>query len=155
MTAITISIVLVLAGIIATSALGLWKTTSTKEPQKYRQTEYAGQYNPADIRGSYSFSEISQLFDIPLADLAAAFSLGEDEAKDFKCKELEAKFAGLPYEVGTGSVRMFAAFYKGLPYELAEDTYLTEEAGRILKEKSNITPEQITYLENHTVSLQP
>ena len=113
-TTILVSIVIVLAGIVLTSTLGLWTTQSTKVPQKFRQGENSGRYNPADIRGSYTFSEISNLFNIPIEDLAAAFSVGEGKVTDFKCKDLEAIFVDSPNEIGAGSVRMFVAFYLGL-----------------------------------------
>lgn len=148
---IILSIFIVLAGIAITSALGLWATQSTKIPEKFKEEELSGQYNPSDIRGSYTFSEISNLFKIPLEDLSAAFLVEESGAGEFQCKALEGIFADAPNEIGTGSVRMFVAFYLGLPYELAEDTYVTDEGAKILKEKSKITAEQLSYLESHTV----
>jgi hypothetical protein len=49
-----------------TTALGWWQTKTTKEPVKFAEG-IAGQYDPADIRGSYLFGDISRLFEIPLA----------------------------------------------------------------------------------------
>jgi hypothetical protein len=152
-TAIIATVTIVLAGVIITSALGLWQTTSTKVPQRYKQQEYSNLYDPADIRGSYTFLEISNLFDIPTEDLTAAFLIEERAAATFKCKDVELMFAEAPEEIGTKSVRMFVAFFKGLPYETIEETYLTEAAAQILKEKSDITADQLAYLENHTISL--
>lgn len=149
---IIISICIVLAGILFTSMSGLWVTQSTKVPDKLKQSEYSQKNDPADIRGSYTFSEISKLFDVPVEDLAAAFLVEGDNAGEFKCKDLEKIFADAPNEIGTGSVRMFVAFYQGLPYDLSGSTYVTDRAAELLKQKSSISSEQLTYLESHTVT---
>ena len=151
-TTIIISTCIVLAGIIVTFVSGLWVTQSTKIPDKLKQSEYSQKNDPADIRGSYTFSEISKLFNVPVEDLASAFLVEEDNAGEFKCKDLEKIFADAPNEIGTGSVRMFVAFYQGLPYSLTENTYVPARAAEILKQKSSITPEQLSYLESHTVT---
>jgi len=150
-TAIAIVLAIFILGIVITAAAGLWNTETSKEPAKLKEEQYAGEYDPADIRGSHTFSDISRLYGIPLGDLAAAFGISEEDAYDFKCKDLESIYVDSQYEIGTGSVRMFAAFYLGLPYDGAEETYLTEEAARILMEKGNMTGEQAGYLESHTV----
>jgi hypothetical protein len=148
---ILISICIVITGIAFTSMLGFWTTQSTKVPQKLEQVEYSKQYDPADIRGSYTFLEISNLFSIPIEDLAAAFFVEEDVANEFKCKELEAIFADSPNEIGTGSVRMFVAFHLGLLYDLSVSTFVTNRAAEILKQQPSITSEQLSYLETHTM----
>ena len=67
---ISIAIVVIIFGtIIATSALGIWQTTSSKIPAKYQNGVAKGEYNPDDIRGSYTFGDISDIFNIPLDDL--------------------------------------------------------------------------------------
>lgn len=155
-TTIILATCIVLIGVVTTSAMGLWKTESSKIPVKFDQEEYSEQYNPADIRGSYTFAEISKLFNIPIEDLATAFLVEESVASEFKCKELELIFADAPNEIGTGSVRMFVAFYLGLPYELTEDVYLLDVAEKLLNEKSSITEEQASYLNTHTFTfVQP
>jgi len=147
-------LVILFGGIFAGSAMNMWITESTKTPDKIEEGASAGEYNPEDIKGSYTFGEVSELFDIPLEDLADAFDLPEDvEPSAFKSKELETIYAGLEFEVGTGSVRMFVALYKGLPYEPSEETYLLENAVQILKEKADLTKEQIEYLDSHTVNI--
>ncbi len=152
-TTIIIAVCIVLVGIGLTSAFGLWTTQSTKIPDKLNQTENSQKYDPADIRGSYTFSEISDLFNVPIDDLANAFSVNPNDAKEFKCKDLEKIFSNAPNEIGTGSVRMFVAFYHGLPYDLNETTYVPDHAAQILKQQSSITPEQLSYLESHTVAV--
>lgn len=154
-TTLLVSVCIVLTGIAFTYMLGLWTTQSDKIPKKLQQAENSDQYDPSDIRGSYTFSEISSLFDIPEEDLADAFLVDRDAARDFKCKDLEKIFSGTPYEIGTGSVRMFAAFYLGLPYDLTKNSYVTDSAALILRQQSKMTPEQLAYLETHTVTITP
>ncbi len=98
-TTIIISICIVLAGIVFTYAFGLWVTQSTKIPEKLKQNEYSQKNDTADIRGSYSFSEISKLFSVPVEDLATAFLEEEGDAEKFKCKDLEKIFADAPNEI--------------------------------------------------------
>ncbi|GAA0720384.1 hypothetical protein GCM10008905_09500 [Clostridium malenominatum] len=146
-------IVLFFGGIEVSKSLDLWQTESSKVPVAFKEGAFKGEFNPADIRGSYSFSNVSQSFDIPLNALVEAFVVDEKEAQTFKNKDLETKYANLPNEIGTGSVRLFVALYKGLPYDLNEDTYLLEPAVKILKEKGSLTEEQIKYIDNHVVNL--
>lgn len=143
----------VFGGIALTSVLGIWNTVNTKEPARYSSGEFTGEYNPADIRGSYTFGEISKLFRIPLEDLGKAFAV-KDESKfeTFQCKELEAIYAESSLEgkeVGTDSVRVFIALYKSLPITLNSATYLPKPAENILKTKAKLTDEQLKYLESH------
>ena len=155
LTAIPLAIiifVILFGGIGATTAMNWWQTESSKVPVTYTEGAAAGQYNPVDIRGSYVFGDVSKLFEVPLADLKAAFLIpdGSDPAS-YPLKSLETQFADQPVEIGTGSVRMFVALYKGLPYEIADDTYLTEAAVSILKQQGKLTPEQTSYIESHTL----
>jgi hypothetical protein len=145
---------IIFGGITFTTLMGWWRTKTSKVPEKYSVGEAAGQYNPADIRGSYAFGDISRLFAIPLEELSLAFALpAEVDASAFQVKSLESQYPDLLTEIGTASVRLFVAWYKGLPYEPAEETYLPLPAINLLKEKALLTPEQLVYLENHTVDL--
>ncbi len=153
-----IIVVLLFGGIGFTTAMNWWQTENTKIPAAYTEGEAAGQYNPADIRGSYTFGEVSELFDIPLADLQAAFRIPADaDPAAYPLKSLEAQFTDFPVEIGTASVRMFVAFYKGLPYELSadEETYLLPEASTLLKAQNKMRPDQAAYLETHTAQENP
>ncbi|MCR3759018.1 hypothetical protein KYB31_08450 [Clostridium felsineum] len=154
-TAVAIIIfVMIFGGIALASALGLWNTQRGSEPARYGNrevTQLKGEYNPADIRGSYSFGEISSLFKVPIEDLLKAFAVEEDQ-KDFKCKDLEkiySKSAEEGKEVGTDSVRIFVGLYKGLPISLNEAAYLPESAVNILKSKGNLNEEKLKYIESH------
>lgn len=147
--------VLMFGGILLSAALNLWNTSSTKIPAKFKEGELAGTYNPADIRGSYKFGEVSNLFGIPLEDLKVAFSIpASANPAEYQLKSLETQFAGAPEEVGTASVRYFVAFYNGLPIDLTTDTYLPREAAQVLKAKGKITADQLAYLEKHTVDVK-
>ena len=144
-------IFVILFGSIAfTTAMGWWQTTSSKEAATYTEGEFAGQSNPADIRGSYTFGDVEKNFGIPPAILAQAFNIQSNDPAAFAVKGLEEIYAASEFEIGTASVRLFVAFYNGLPIDLSTDMYLPENAAVLLKER-NLTPEQIAYLEAHTV----
>lgn len=150
-----ITLALIFGGIALTSLLGMWKTANSKVPATYKEGSYAGQYNPTDIRGSYTFEEISSTFKIPLEDLGQAFGLKDPGSyASFQCKELAGMYAGLAAEgreVGVGSVRYFVALYKGLPIENKDATYLPQPAVEILKTKASLTEEQIQAVETYSV----
>jgi len=152
-----IILVILFGGILVTTAMNIWQTESSKTPVTFSSGEAAGEYNPADIRGSYTLGEVSDLFKIPLEDLRNAFALyPEDDAASYSLKNFETRFASQAAEgkeIGTGSVRLFVALYRGLPYEL-EDDYLPAPAVALLKNTANLTPEQVTYLENHSVEVE-
>ncbi len=142
-------------GVMVTSAFNWWTTESSKVPAKFTEGEAAGQYNPADIRGSYTFGDIEKNFAVPAAQLAAAFALpaGTDPAS-FKVNQLESIYEGPEVEIGTASVRLFTAFYTGLPYDLAEEeSYLPRQAVEILTALGTLSPERLAYLAAHTVDL--
>lgn len=126
--------ILFLIGILITTVTGYWKTQGSKVPVRYAAGEYAGEYNPGDIRGSYSLGDVEQAFGIPVSILAEAFGLddtpnpGAVQIKTFE--ELYGEVNGM--EIGTDSMRLFVALYKGLPYESGEDTALPESAWKVL-----------------------
>lgn len=150
-------VAVIFGGILLTSALGFWHTTTTKVPNSIKTGEAAGALDPEDIRGSYSFGEISSLFEIPLEDLQKAFMLPADiDPAGFQNKELEALYPDLEeqgFEIGNNSVKLFVAFYKNLPLDLSEDIYLLRPAVDILNARVNLTAEQTQYLGLHTIDL--
>jgi hypothetical protein len=145
--------VLLFGGIMLSSALGWWQTTTDKTPAAYAEGEFAGQANPADIRGSYTFGDIANSFNVAPEVLAQAFGVTDENPAAFQVKLLEEIYADSPVEIGTGSVRIFVAFYVGLPYDLAaaEETYLPQSAADILNAQGKLTPEQKTWLDAHIV----
>lgn len=154
--ALAILVVFILfGGIFASSAMNIWKSECTKTPSRIKEGVFEGEYNPEDIRGSYSFKDVSELFGISLEDLAYAFNIPEEiEVSEFRNKDLEKLYDNEEFEIGNGSVKLFVALYKGLPYELQDDTYLLENAVQILKDKANLTNEQLEFLDSHTIDIK-
>ncbi len=155
-----ILVLVVLFGSVAvTSALGYWKTTTDKVPVKYATGDAAGEYNPVDIKGSYDFATISDLFGIPMEDLGKAFMVPDDSsAGAFQVKTLEESWEMVnteEREVGTDSVRLFVAFYKGLPIELTDTTGLPASAVDVLLAKGKPTGEQLAFMTTHRVDAVP
>lgn len=75
-------------GIAGTIAFNLWRTKSSKIPVQLALGKHAGEYDPADIRGSYAFSDISKLFNIPLDTMGKAGVAVRDY-----CVEKEIEFS--------------------------------------------------------------
>jgi len=160
-----IVLIVIFGGIWGTMAFNLWNTEcggggqgsgGGQIPVTFKVGDFAGEYNPADIRGSYSFGDISELWEIPLTELETAFGLGAIEnLADFRCGDLEAAYANLEedVEIGTGSVKVFVALYTGLPYMLSGDDYLPQSAAEILKAKATLTEDQVVFLDTHSVEI--
>lgn len=152
--ALTVFLV-IFGGIGATILTDLWTTKSTKTPVTFPDGEFKGQYNPADIRGSYTFTEVAELFQVKLSDLYDAFGIpAGTDGTTIQTKVLEEMYPDLPHEIGNGSVQLFVALYKGLPAELDGDTYLPAPAREILlKTNSRLTGDQKAYVESHLQAL--
>lgn len=152
-----IIVIMIFGGIFSTSLFNLWQTESSKIPKTIASGEFKGSYDPDDIRGSYSFNDISKLFNIPLEDLRVAFSIPEDiDVTNFKNKDLESLYSNLETEgkeIGNNSVKLFVSLYSGIYLELEEDIYLPKSALDILKQKNKLSVEQIQYLNSHIVDI--
>lgn len=149
-------LIVLFGGIGTAKGLGVWRTTSSKVPATYKTGEFAGQSNPADIRGSYSFGDITNAFQVPAEDLAKAFSVKTPDPSQFLVKDLGTMYADLKSQgkaIETDSVRYFVALYKGLPFTPAEDTYFPKPAVNILKSKSTLSTEQSSFLEGHSIDV--
>lgn len=150
-------IIILFGGIGITKTLGLWKTESTKVPATIKSGEANGKYNPADIRGSYTFKDISDSFNIPVEILGEAFAVKSSNLNTFKAKDLETIYASLKEsgtEIGTSSIKMFVAYYLELPYEVTEESYLPKAAVDILKSKVKLSEKKLRYLESHFVDVK-
>jgi len=162
--------VVIFGGIMGASALGLWSTTSIKNPARIQLSESIGEtagenaetgtYDPAGIRGNHRFGEISEMFDIPLETLSRAFALPADvDPAAFLNRDFESiypEFEG-EQEIGNGSIKWFVALYTGLPYEFEDDeeaTYLLRPAVDILKSQADLSAEEIAYLDTYTIELE-
>ncbi len=151
-----IVLVFIFGGIGIATASGRWQTENTKTPARYATGDFAGESIPADIRGSYTFGDISDAWEIPVDTLAAAFGIDAEYAAAFRCGELESIYAGLPEEVeiGTDAMRIFVSFYTGLPYTSEEVSYLPRAAVDILLLEATLSDLQIAYLETHAVDVE-
>jgi hypothetical protein len=112
-------LIIITSGIVISKQFNWWQTTSTKVPAKIQSGEYAGQYDPYDIRGSYTFGDIATNFGIEAQTLANAFHIDTDNPTLVVVKNLETLYPNLPegIEIGTDSIRMFVAIIKQLPIE--------------------------------------
>ncbi len=151
-----IILVILFGGIAFTTAMNWWQTESDKVPAKFSAGEAAGQFNPGDIRGSYTFADIEKNFEVPAVELASAFTIETEDPGSVALKDLETVYASAAdagVEVGTASVRLFVALYTGLPYEIVEETYLPQPAVDLLVARGTLTDEQLSYLQTHSVDL--
>jgi len=146
-------LVVFVLGIGGTMAFNLWRTETNKIPAKLSTGEHEGEYNPADIRGSYTFSDISEIFKIPLEDLSKAFGLERvDDVGEFQCKELKELYPEPEEgEIGTDSAKLFVALYTGLPHTMEETTRLPAPALSVLSER--LSQEELREVEKLTISL--
>ncbi len=146
-------LVLMFGGIAATSVLGYWSTTTDKTPETYKTGEAAGAYDPSDIRGSYTIAEVSELFQIEPEILREAFQIPMDaDLNKYQSKNLEALFEGSTEEIGNSSLQVFVALYKNLPIALGSEFLPDTAVKLILRDNDQLTDEQRSYLESHTLS---
>jgi len=144
-------------GIGGTIGLNLWRTTSAKVPAKFTSGEHQGEYNPVDIRGSYTFSQVSELFEIPLEEMGKSFGLDvADNMADFKCGSLKEIYGAVEGtieggEIGTDSVKLFVSLYTGLSYTPEETTLIPAPAMSVLKEK--LSEEELKVIASRVVPL--
>jgi len=150
-----IVLAMLFGGIFFSSAMGWWATESTKVPVTFTEGEFAGQANPVDIRGSYTFGNIANSFAVTPEVLAEAFGITEDDPAVFAIKELETIYLDSGFEIGTASVRLFVAYYTGLPFDTTDqEIYMPQSATDILLANRNLSSEQIAYLEKYTVTVE-
>ncbi|WAM36001.1 hypothetical protein [Caldicellulosiruptor acetigenus] len=152
---IILILAIVFGGIIISNSAGIWKTQSEKIPNKINSDEGQEIYDPMSIKGSYTFSDVSKYFEIPIEDLAKAFGLNISKAKSFKCKDVKT----LNTEPSTSaldidSVRYFVAFYKGIRVDLNVDVYLPSLAKDIIINKGKPLAEQVEYLNKHLIEIE-
>ena len=149
-------VILMIMGISLSMASGYWATEGSRVPIKYTDGEFAGENNPADIRGSYALADIERAFEIPVDTLAAAFGLSDEENPEaIQVKLFEELFGIIDgREIGTDSMRYFVALYKGLPFAPEENTALPKPAVSILRKEAALSPEQLSQLEMIALSLE-
>jgi hypothetical protein len=82
---------LIFGGIGIGVLTGSWTTESDKMPSRFSTGEYEGQANPVDIRGSYTFDDISRAFGIDTAVLAEALNVPE-QSGDLRLADIEGLY---------------------------------------------------------------
>lgn len=156
MVAIAVFVVM-FGGIYLTIGTGHWATSREAEPIKLE----TGEYDPADIRGSYTFAELEEFFAVPANLLFEAFMIPEELRKPtFQIKNMEGLFApviidGTEIEVGTDLIRVFTSLYTGIPYESSETTHLPSSAVAMLNQEKKLDAEQTAYWQTHVFELVP
>jgi hypothetical protein len=169
---VVVIVVLVLGGgVIAANALNLWAPKPVLVSQAPEMPsviadnasgvvnaapDFNTPYKPAEISGTSTFAELSQMFRVPLNDLGTAFVItSEPNWQNLKARELKAIYTNLPANVKleTESVRAFIALYTGKAYTYSDSAYLPKPAVDILKQKAKLTPQQIAYLDSHTYNV--
>lgn len=154
MVAVTV-FVLLYGGIYLTIGTGHWTSERAAEPIKLE----SGEYDPADIRGSYAFAEVEEFFGVPVTLLFDAFKIPEERrTNQFLIKDMEGLFEpvileGEEIEVGTDLVRVFTSLYTDLPYQSDETTHLPEGLVNALIAENKLSEEQQAYWEAHTFPL--
>lgn len=135
-----LTVVFIFGGIGLSMLAGLWQSESSKVPARYTSGEFAGQANPADIRGSYSFADVAAAFGVPADVLVEAFGFGSAENPEGLQIKLFEDVYGIVdgKEIGTDSMRLFVALYLGRPYTPEEDTGLPAQALRLLEEAGKL-----------------
>ena len=84
----------IFGGILFSTWMNWWQTESDKTPNRYSKGEFQGEFDPSDIRGSYSFGDIEASFNIPAVLLAEAFGISPDiDAFTFKLNGLETIYS--------------------------------------------------------------
>ncbi|ADK79644.1 hypothetical protein [Sediminispirochaeta smaragdinae] len=119
--------------------IGYWRTESSKIPTRIESGPFAGAYDPAAIKGSYTFENIESAFKIPVAQLAEAFVFAvSGEPETTQPKSFEAYPQPAEGEVGTDSMRLFVSLYTSIPYEAEEDTRLPYTALALLRREGKL-----------------
>jgi hypothetical protein len=150
-----ITVISLVLGIGIAKITGYWRTESSKVPTKITEGEFAGQSDPGDIRGSYSFADIEKSFAVPPEMLAAAFGLTGADPSVLQAKSLEDTWGTLEggMEIGTDSVRLFTALWIGIPYEAEATTALPAAAVDILEAYGRIETAKAADLRETAIAL--
>jgi hypothetical protein len=156
-------LVIFFGGIGTAKALDVWDSKPGVIAKNQLTTETGGEANsaataadPGYIKGSNSFAEVSQTYNIPLNDLKAAFAPNStDKFADMKAKDIKTLYVKLGDDITieTESVRIFAAMYTNVKYYYSNSAYFPESAVKVLKEKVKLSQEQLIFLDAHTVTI--
>lgn len=158
-----ITLVIIFGGIGIAQLTNVWSTESegggggNGNGGGRSRTIEVGDYAPEDIRGSFSFQNVSDAFGIEPAILLNAFGLPADtDPNDFRTGDLETLYEASGVEVGNGSVKMFVALYKNLPVEIDVESFLPAPAVEAIRQfNTHLTAEQEGYLLSNEIDFVP
>jgi len=127
--------VIMFGGIGIAQQAGWWQTErGTATPATIQTGDFAGIYDPADIRGSSTFGEIETYFALPADLIAQAFGIRTENPAGVTAKTVDELYgevegiSGQTLDVGTDSVKLFVARMSGIPFEADEITGMPESA---------------------------
>lgn len=147
-----IIVAVIFVTIAVTEISGLWSTASEKTPDIIQNGTSGSTYDPSDIKGSYTFNDVSDFYKIDLQVLYKAFNIPQNtDGSAIKIKDINTFNSSQDVEIGPGSMKIFVALYNNLPIEL-DGSYLPKQAAEIiLQVNTNLTDEQKNYLISHTL----
>ena len=146
--------VFIFLGIGVSMQAGVWNS-GDKAPTRYEENEL-NPYDPQSISGSYSFSLVSEFYEIPIEVLYDAFSISSTfDPLEFKAKNLGMIYEPTEFEIGTEALQAFVALYQDLPYELVDVVLPDQAVSLILGHNLQLTEDQRTYLTTHTITVIP
>lgn len=148
-----LTVAILIGGILLSVAFGLWKTSSTKQPALIKSGSFAGMPNPADIRGSYTYQDVTNAFAVPVEVLLAAFQSQNGAQRLGDLEELWLANIPAGTEVGTDSVRLFVALYTGIDFEAEEGTLLPTSAIEVLEQVQKTSDPRFAELKASAVAL--
>lgn len=149
-----LSVVIIFGGVFIADMAGFWITESNKIPALVEQGEFEGEFNPEDIRGAYTFSDISKSFNVATNILAQAFCIDDENINEFQVKNLESIYTDLPQdiEIGTASVKYFVSLYTGI--STVDIEYLPKTAVDILYQQGKINEEKQEELLEYSIDIK-
>lgn len=127
---------------------GYWQTERAATPKIIEAGSFQGQYDPYDIRGSYTIEEILTLYQIPKQDFYTGLELPASLPTSSKLKELESIVNGEEY-FEVSDVRDFVAFYLGIIPEIPENSeHETVTIGDLATESTTNAQESNAYTQD-------
>lgn len=148
-----ITVLVIVGGIMLSMVLGLWRTSSSKQPTLLKEGDYVGAPDPADIRGSYTFDDVAKAFPVPLTILLDAFGVEEGTMRLGSLEEIWAGSIPEGTEVGTDSIRLFVSIYTGIPFTAEEGTLLPTSAVRVLEREGKSADPRFSQIKEAAIEL--
>lgn len=129
--AVAVIVVVSIFGTIGATALtGVWQTEGDRVPRLITDGEYEGSYDPADIRGSYTFADIESAFAVPATKLAEA---DMDIAARSGLTDVRVELPSLSGSLVAEGVETDAASEGAVAATTLSETYETSEDETMIK----------------------